>query len=154
MSLRSSPPAHARVSSNPSFVVSVYAVYAVYSVYSMYSVVKPLASALCAPRSDCGRGPIMASDLPPHATLVWSPRHSQEPHGVGRGACERASATHVLSRGLTSVSSSETGYKNGSDASLVLPPSGLAHADGRLVRPTPVSPSRRDIAPWLGPGER
>src|SRR5260370_34253407 len=79
MSLRSSPPAHARVSSNPSFVVSVYSLYSVYAVHSMYSVVKPLASALCAPRSDWGRGPIMASDLPPHATLVWSPRHNDTP---------------------------------------------------------------------------
>jgi hypothetical protein len=47
MSLRSSLPAHARVSSNPSFVVFVY---------SVYSVVNPLVSALCAPRSDWGRG--------------------------------------------------------------------------------------------------
>src|SRR5258707_15778157 len=82
------------------------------------------------------------------------PYRRQEPHGVGRGACERANATQVLSRGLTSVSSSETGYKNGSDASLVLPASGCAQADGRLVRPTPVPPSRRDIPPWLGQGER
>jgi len=49
--------------------------------------------------------------LAPYPLVV--PYRRQEPHGLRRGACERANATQVLSRGLTAVSSSETGYKNG-----------------------------------------
>jgi RRXRR protein len=65
--------------------------------------------------------------------------------GLAKGLAQRK----FLSRGLTIVSSSETGYKNGSDASLVLPPSGRAQADVWFARLRPSRPPEGTFHPGL-----